>query len=341
MKYIRDPIHEEIGITENVLSLVDHPLFQRLRNISQLALVRLVYPSATHSRFEHSLGVYHITRHFSDNEVTHVYALLHDVGHVAFSHLTETALREMGIAFDHDEHGKEIRKEILQDSVFSFQEVEKNPENLIVHGSVGTDRMDYLLRDSYFTGVKIGFIDWRRLVRNVYIEDGRLYIKRKILPNVEHFFIARFVLGDAVYMHKTVLIADTMFIEAIKEFLEGKDWKILLSMDEYDLVRSLREEENRWWRMLEERRLFKMVFQGEEEETREVYEELVSEIGEGNVVMGRRHSFYKKPEAYVEGGGTVIQESPLIRSLRRAEESRSYWFVAVHPDYKHYVKRYY
>ena len=313
------------------MPIIDHPLFQRLRRIHQLSLVSYVYPSANHTRFEHSLGVYHVTSHAPVGLPTRAYALLHDIGHPPFSHLLEHSLALLGHSIDHEEVGKRWAKEILQDTVFSYQEVFRNRENLVVQGGVGTDRIDYLIRDSYFTGIRIGFIQWDRLVRNMWVEDGKLFINEKVLSNAEHLYVARFILSDAVYFHKTILVLDVMFFRAVEELLNYYSPKELVPMDDYQLVGAFRSTENSWWKRIEERKLFKMVFRGREEDAREVYEKYVSRHGEDAVILWRRPRYYSKPDVYLEDGRTLLQASPLICSLKKAEEKREYWFVAVDP----------
>ena len=331
MKYIRDPVYGDIGIPDEFLSIIDHPRFQRLRRLHQLSLAYLVYPSANHTRFEHSIGVFHVTRHATDNESVWAYALLHDIGHGPFSHLLELSLLELGKPFNHEAHGREVAKEVLEDSVFSVKEVFNNEEGLLVHGGVGTDRIDYLQRDSLFTGIGIGRVEWDRLVRNMWVEEGRLYISKNVLPNAEHLYVARFILGDAVYFHKTVLIADRMFIRAVSELLEYYSPKELLSMDEYDLIAAFRKIGSVWWKRIENRELFKMIFRGSERKARKIHEKYVSQYGEEAVLIGYRPTFYSRPDVYLDNGEPILQASPLLQALRKSEEKRSYWFVAVDP----------
>lgn len=332
MKYIRDPLHGDIEVPEEFLPIVDHPLFQRLRRISQLALVRYIYPSANHTRFEHSLGVFHVTRHATDNPSVWAYALLHDVGHPPFSHLMETALNRLGYRIDHERMGRKLAGEILTDTVFSVKEVFKNEENPLVHGGVGSDRIDYIIRDSYFTGVRIGYLQWDRLVRNMYVDGGRLVIRNKVLANAEHLFVARFILGDAVYYHKTLLVLDEMFVRAVSELLDHYGAEDIMVMDEPAVISAFRGVGSVWWRRIEDRRIFKVVFRGDEGEARDLYERLAGQYGEETVILGKRPTFYSKPDVYLEDGRTLIQASPLIRSLRRSEEERVHWFVAIDPE---------
>ena len=219
-KYFRDPLHGEVFIPEELLPIVDHPLFQRLRWIKQLGLASIVYPSAVHTRFSHSLGVYHIVSRVTSSLPTLAYALVHDVGHGPFSHLSEYALRKCGVEFDHEERMVDLLPDILADTVLTPRDVLSSAENPLVFGGVGADRLDYLCRDPYFAGIPAGGIAWDRIVRNVSISGKQLLVRYKILPDVEHVFVSRFILGDALYFHKTVLIADHMFVNGVRELLE-------------------------------------------------------------------------------------------------------------------------
>ncbi len=329
-KYIRDPVHGEIFIPDELLPILDHPYIQRLRRVRQLALAEIVYPSANHSRFSHSLGVYHITAHATSSLGTLAYALVHDAGHGPFSHLSEYALMKNGYKFDHETRLKKILPEILQNSVLSPREVLKAPENPLVTGGIGSDRLDYLRRDSYFAGIAVGEIAWDRIVRNVSVADGRLLARHKILPNIEHIFVSRFILGDALYFHKTVLIANEMFVRALKELLEYYKPEDIVKMDDTALINAFRKTENRWWSDIENRQLFGMVFRSADyEEARERFEELAGEHGEDNAILGERAAWHKPPEVIMEDGRTIEEVSPLVASLWETDRRRHYYFVAV------------
>ncbi|HEY7508517.1 MAG TPA: HD domain-containing protein, partial [Nitrososphaera sp.] len=186
---ITDPIHRYIRFSQAEKDVIDSPAFQRLRRIRQLAGAHLVYPSAQHSRFEHSLGAMHVAglaaeglliKGYIDNAETvqeiRLAALLHDIGHGPFSHLFEEVL-EAGSAVSHEEMGRWIiaKSEIADvlgkngqsaDHVarLSFGQSKVHFLNEIISGSLSADIMDYLPRDSYFTGAEYGKIDYYRLV---------------------------------------------------------------------------------------------------------------------------------------------------------------------------------
>ncbi len=330
VKYIRDPIHGEIAVPDELIPLLDHPLFQRLRRIVQLSLASYVYPSAVHTRFSHSLGVYYITSRATDDLPTQAYALLHDIGHGPFSHLSEYALLRNGHNFDHDARFKEILPEILQDSVFTPKEVISAPLAPLVHGGVGTDRLDYLTRDSYFAGVRIGEIAWDRIVRNVSVVDGELLVRYKVLPNVEHLFVSRFILGDAVYFHKTVLVLNELFVRAVGDLLDHYSAREIVAMDDVALVSAFRETGTVWWDYVENRKIFHFVDRFPDRDSAErAAESYRAKYGSDRVIVGERSSWYKPPHVRMEDGADILDVSPLVKSLRLAEERRRFYFVAV------------
>ena len=209
---IIDPIHDFIRVYEHELSIIDDPLFQRLRRIRQLTGAHLTYPAAQHTRFEHSLGVMHIASQaghslyekeilkLDDIEILRLAGLLHDIGHGPFSHLFEEIIQEKKIS--HEDFGKEIilKSEIgdnLSKNGFDKKLITKvafgNSKlqymNEIVSGTLSADMMDYLLRDGYFTGALYSF---------------------------ESMMYSRYQMFKAVYFHKTVRAAEVMLIEALR-----------------------------------------------------------------------------------------------------------------------------
>ncbi len=329
MKFVRDPVHGEILVPDDLLPILDHPLMQRLRRIRQLAFAELVYPGATHTRFSHSLGVMHITARANADSALLAYALIHDAGHGPFSHLSETALRRIGYSFDHEERLREIAKTILEDSVFSPKEVLDHPERALVDGGVGSDRLDYLRRDSYFAGIQVGEVAWDRIMRNAAVEKGKLMVAEKVISNVEHVFVARFILGDALYFHKTVLIADEMFTKALEELAEQYSPREITEMDDYQLFAVLDKSSIVWWERIRQRKLFKRVFVGNREEAEEAYEKFVEKLGEDKVLLGHRPTWYKEPKVFLPDGTPIEEVSPLVASLKAAEAKREHWFVAI------------
>jgi HD superfamily phosphohydrolase len=237
---ITDPIHRYIRFSQAEKDVIDSPAFQRLRRIRQLAGAHLVYPSAQHSRFEHSLGAMHVAglaaeglliKGYIDNAETvqeiRLAALLHDIGHGPFSHLFEEVL-EAGSAVSHEEMGRWIiaKSEIADvlgkngqsaDHVarLSFGQSKVHFLNEIISGSLSADIMDYLPRDSYFTGAEYGKIDYYRLVSSFEVSGGRLAINRSALNSLESMLISRYEMFKAVYFHKTVRSAEVMLLHSM------------------------------------------------------------------------------------------------------------------------------
>jgi HD superfamily phosphohydrolase len=244
MKYvgeITDPVHKCIQVTELERELIDAPVFQRLRRIKQLAGAHLVYPSAQHSRFEHSMGAMHVAglagdRLFSLNELSdhdlvqqlRVASLLHDIGHGPFSHLSEEVMM-LRSNKDHEQIGKEIIQrteisDILSTHGFSPKQIsdlstgQSNSKfmNEIIAGSLSSDLMDYLPRDSLFTGAEYGRIDYNRIINSFTITDGRsIALQRSSLYSFESMLISRYEMFKAVYFHKTVRAAEVMLLHSI------------------------------------------------------------------------------------------------------------------------------
>ena len=240
---ITDPIHKYIRITDLEKKLIDTEVFQRLRKIRQLAGAHLVYPSAQHTRFEHSLGVMHLAglaaetllnkgyiTYKEDVESLRIAALLHDIGHGPFSHLFEEVLSENeSKKINHEIIGKKIIKEtIILDILgkygydgdyvckLSFGESQKMFYNEIIAGSLSADIMDYLPRDSFFTGAEYGKVDYYRLISSFEVlSNGHLGINKSAINSLESMLISRYQMFKAVYFHKTVRAAEVMLLHSL------------------------------------------------------------------------------------------------------------------------------
>ncbi len=267
-KVIRDSIHKDIYLEENIVNIIDSEEFQRLRNIKQTGLTYLVYPSANHTRFEHSIGTMFIASKIAekintDIELTRVSALLHDIGHPPFSHTLEIC------GYNHEYITKEKIKHMDLGN-FSKKEVidtlkRKNLEGKIISGDVDADRMDYLLRDSYHTGTAYGMIDLPRILRSITTFESfgtpKIGILMKGIQAIESLLVARHQMYSAVYMHPTVRIADTMLKRAVIGEIHKKNLNLkdLSKMDDIDLVSFLRNSENYLMNRLDKRNLYKNV----------------------------------------------------------------------------------
>ena len=240
---ITDPIHKYIRITDIEKKLIDTEVFQRLRKIRQLAGAHLVYPSAQHTRFEHSLGVMHLAglaaetlldkgyiTNKEDVESLRIAALLHDIGHGPFSHLFEEVLSENeSKKINHEIIGKKIIKEtIILDILgkygydgdyvckLSFGESQNMFYNKIIAGSLSADIMDYLPRDSFFTGAEYGKVDYYRLISSFEVlSNGHLGINKSAINSLESMLISRYQMFKAVYFHKTVRAGEVMLLHSL------------------------------------------------------------------------------------------------------------------------------
>jgi len=228
MVRIRDPLHGTVELTGIEERLLDSMPMQRLRGIRQLAMAYLVYPGANHTRFEHSIGTLFLADRIcrevgldnGDRMKIRASALLHDVGHVAFSHESEAVLcKKLG---SHEQIGERmILKGELGDILsgeFSRAEISdiyKKPLGGLIASDIGADRMDYLLRDSHYTGVAYGVIDADRLCSSISLVKGAPVLTERGLEAAESLLVARFMMFSTVYLHKTVRIASRMLQQAI------------------------------------------------------------------------------------------------------------------------------
>lgn len=237
---ITDPVHRSIRFSQVEKEVIDTPTFQRLRRIRQLAGAHLVYPSAQHSRFEHSLGAMHIaglagetllSKGYIDNaEVVQdlrLAALLHDIGHGPFSHLFEEVL-EYRCKITHEDIGRKIITEseisevlsryghsVEQTCRLSFSQAKVTFLNEIISGALSADIMDYLPRDGYFTGAEYAKVDYYRIVGSFRVWKNRLAIDKSALNSVESMLISRYQMFRAVYFHKAVRAAEVMLLQAM------------------------------------------------------------------------------------------------------------------------------
>jgi uncharacterized protein len=239
---ITDPVHRNIRFTDIERELLDTAILQRLRRIKQLSGAHLVYPSAHHSRFEHSIGTMHVAGYAGETLLNKSYlnteenvqelrlaALLHDVGHGPFSHLFEEILENKSKR-THESLGKEIisRTEIsdilgrygYKSNIvcqLSFGESKIKFLNEVIAGALSADIMDYLPRDGLFTGAEYGRIDYHRLISSFeVVSNAHLALNRSALYSFESMLISRYEMFKAVYFHKTVRSAEVMLLQAMR-----------------------------------------------------------------------------------------------------------------------------
>jgi uncharacterized protein len=234
-KIINDPVYGFITIDHPlILEIISHPYYQRLRRIHQMAFASMVYPGAVHSRLHHSLGAYHlmglalnelknkgidITR--EEEIAAKIAILLHDIGHGPFSHALE---RKLIKGVDHEAISMLILQLLnrqfdgkldLAIEIFSGR-YHKNFLHQLVSGQLDVDRMDYLNRDSFFTGVIEGAIGYDRILKMLTVHNGELMIEEKAIFTVEKFLVSRRLMYWQVYLHKTVMSAEKMLVRVIE-----------------------------------------------------------------------------------------------------------------------------
>jgi uncharacterized protein len=240
-KIINDPVYGFITIDDPLVQrIVSHPWYQRLRRIHQMALAQLVYPGAVHTRLHHSLGAYHLMCYalselkskgvaISTEEESAAKAaiLLHDVGHGPFSHALEQVLVK-------DLHHESISLLLMEEMNRQFGgalamaieiftgRYHKPFLHQLVSGQLDVDRMDYLCRDSFFTGVSEGAIGYDRIIKMLAVHEGQLVVEEKGIYSIEKFLVARRLMYWQAYLHKTVLAAEKMLVKIMERAREIK-----------------------------------------------------------------------------------------------------------------------
>jgi hypothetical protein len=233
-KILNDPVYGFVNIPYGIVfDLIEHPYFQRLRRIKQTSLTHYVYPGALHTRFHHALGALHLTTEAIEvlcnkgadissveAEALQIAVLLHDIGHGPFSHTLEHTLinvphEALSVLFMQRLNEIFRGKLDLALQIFSDQHPKKFLHQL-VSGQLDMDRMDYLNRDSFFTGVHEGVIGYDRIIKMLAVKNGELVVEEKGVYSVEKFLIARRLMYWQVYLHKTVLAAEQMLVQTLK-----------------------------------------------------------------------------------------------------------------------------
>jgi uncharacterized protein len=256
---IRDPVHGYIRMTEVEREIIDSPFLQRLRRIHQLAGSYMVYPGATHTRFEHVIGAMHVAGLIAESLVRHsdleedgiqelrLSALLHDTGHGPFSHMYEEVLAEKGETSHEDISQRVITgtsiRDVLDKNGYSPRKLselavgrQKSGQpflNEIIAGSLSADMMDYLPRDSHFAGVEYGKVDAQRVIDSLHAVDGHLVIDDAALNAFEALILARYEMFKAVYFHRTVRAAELMLVRSMQLADDSLGLTDLSNLDDY------------------------------------------------------------------------------------------------------------
>lgn len=238
-KILNDPVYGFVQIPYGILfDLLEHPWFQRLRRIKQLSLTHYVYPGALHTRFHHALGALHLMTQAievlrskgieisaEEAEAVSIAILLHDIGHGPFSHTLEHTLiqhvqhEELSLLFMQQLNEQFDGK--LQMAIDIFRDnYSRRFFHQLVSGQLDMDRMDYLNRDSFFTGVYEGVIGYDRIIKMLCVVNDQLVVEEKGIYSIEKFLLARRLMYWQVYLHKTVLAAEQMLVRTLQRARE-------------------------------------------------------------------------------------------------------------------------
>lgn len=249
-KIFNDPIYGFIAIQhEIILDLINHPWFQRLRRIKQLGMSHLVYPGALHTRFHHAMGAMHLITEAievirskghditdEEAEAVSIAILLHDIGHGPFSHALEHSIvdgihhEEMSLLIMNKLNNEFNGKLTLAIKIFT-NKYKKKFLHQLVSSQLDMDRLDYLKRDSFFTGVSEGVVSSDRILKMLSVHKDELVIEEKGIYSIEKFIVARRLMYWQVYLHKTVVAGEYMLVNILKraKFLASKGEKLFCS----------------------------------------------------------------------------------------------------------------
>ncbi|MDJ1432729.1 HD domain-containing protein [Halostagnicola sp. A-GB9-2] len=371
MNAIKDAVHDYIEVDGVARDLLDTTAMQRLRHVKQLSTVRLVYPSANHTRFEHSLGVYHLARQALEHleitgaraEAVRAAALLHDVGHGPYGHQTERIIeRRLGRHHDDIDHlladgelATVLESHGLDTGTVADLIAGEGKLGQLVSSDLDVDRMDYLVRDAHHTGVPYGTVDPGRLVRVLQFVDGDLALAEGNVATAESLLVARALMNATVYRHHVSRIAGSMLERASEQLLDGTDVGVeeFARMTDAQLLAALREFETTApvAARLAERRLYKRavwteleevpewVLGADHEERRELEADLEDALGleEGDVIIdcpGRPSMPETHSRVVVNGDVRRLHEqSPLVQGLQAAQ--RAQWRLGVYTPEPH------
>lgn len=248
-KIFNDPVYGFITIPFPIIfDLIEHPYFQRLRRISQLGLSTYVYPGANHTRFHHAIGALHLTHQalevlkskeieITEEEIkgTCIAILLHDIGHGPFSHTLEKTLlpvhhEQLSLLIMNDLN-EQLNGELTTAIAIFEDSYPKKFLHQLISGQLDMDRLDYLNRDSFFTGVSEGIVGNDRIIKMLNVHDGKLVVEEKGIYSLEKFLVSRRLMYWQVYLHKTVVSAEQMLIKTIERakelYLKGENIEIL------------------------------------------------------------------------------------------------------------------
>jgi len=376
LKLIRDSIHGNLYLNDFEIKLVDTPQIQRLRRIKQLGFTYLVYPGANHSRFEHSIGTLHIASQIADNiglekdekDMVRSAALLHDAGHGPFSHVSEGVL---------DSPHEYLTSRVIKESdLLHILSGKFDPDEIIdiingkgllgqiISGELDADRMDYLIRDSYYTGVAYGMIDTGRLIHSIKLKDN-LIIEAKGIQAAESALIARYLMYPSVYQHHTTRIINSMFKRCMKWLFEAEivDPETIYHYDDSDIVAVARAQEGKIKNIisrLDNRDLFKRVFsiklsdleepkdvfQIKEDKIRKIELEIAEDLGsppDYTIIDIPEYPFFNEMRTLVSVGNEnmkLSEISSLVSALKNVRFNCADICIYVPDEYVEYASKF-
>ncbi len=361
---VRDPIYGDIEFDKTELSLLDQPEMQRLRYIRQTGFAHLVYLGANHTRFEHSIGTMEATKELSksigkDRPELYYAGLLHDIGHGPFSHISEPVISKY-LKKTHEQLGREIVastgiREIISDSSASLGKViayfTKEDKYSIISGAIGSDRIDYLLRDSYYTGVAYGVIDYSRIKSKIAEYKGKTAIYEQGISAAESLLIARLFMFRNVYLHHTCIIAGEMFAKAAERAIEegALDPKNFAKMRDDEALAALMNamDSREIVERIYARRLYKRAYNGETEGS--IAKEIESELSRNGfdsmdyIVREYKLEPFKEDIPVLDKKGNYIGKlskiSLLVGMLANPSNTKSMLIVATKPELVEKAKR--
>ncbi len=366
MVTIKDSVHDHIAVEGVAADLLDTPAVQRLRRLRQLGTVGLVYPSANHTRFEHSLGVYHLADRALSAlgiggkraEELRAAAVLHDIGHTPFSHNIEALVArrtgrmhdEVGDLLDEGEVARVLAAHDIDPGAVAALIAGDGEFGQLVSGELDVDRMDYLVRDAHHTGVPYGTIDAGRLVRELRFVDGDLVLAEGNVQTAESLLVARALMNPVVYNHHVARISKAMLRRASEQLLEAGETtaSTLRRMDDAGLLVALRNcpETAAFAERLDTRSLYKRaiwaelrdvpdgIIDSEHDAIREYERAVAARAGVDPVsvildVPGRPRMSESTSRVVVNGDVRALEsQSTLVSALRRTQHEQ--WRLGVY-----------
>jgi hypothetical protein len=357
-KIIQDSIHGSVRVSNIFLDLIQTPEMQRLYGIKQLGPTYLVYPGANHTRFEHSLGAYHVAKRMGnaigleeeDKKLLRLAALLHDVGHGPYSHTLEYIYKDL-LGIDHREVSCDVvegKYDIIKEKDREVLESKRIPEILenygihpkdvsrlinsfprrkrylgqMIHGGIDVDKIDYLLRDAHYTGAVHGVIDLSRLLEVLAIHRNELVVNKKGITSIEEMLVGRTLMFLSVYLHKTVRIIEGMMGRAVERISEELgDFQRMNDSEFMEFLLNYGGYAGEIARMIKYRNLFKLAYSFPARELDERGKERLSEIGK---TIESRRDFEKElcKKAKIREGYAIV-DIPLSDKIL-VSELRSY-----------------